>query len=117
MKPIPYDVEKARQLLAEAGWKPGPDGILTKDGHRFTFTIITNNGTEVRRDIATLVQDNFRQIGIEVKIEIYEWAVFLKNFINKGDFDAMVLGWALGQITTNTKSGTPHRPNRTSLML
>jgi ABC-type transport system substrate-binding protein len=31
-----------------------------------------------------------------VKIELYEWAVFLKNFINKGDFDAMVLGWALG---------------------
>lgn len=96
VKPIPYDVEKARHLLAEAGWKPGPDGILTKDGQRFTFTIITNNGTEIRRDIATLVQDNFRQIGIEVKIEIYEWAVFLKNFINKGDFDAMVLGWALG---------------------
>ncbi len=78
------------------GWKPGPDGILVKDGQRFTFTIITNNGTEVRRDIATLIQDNFRQIGIEVKIELYEWAVFLKNFINKGDFDAMVLGWALG---------------------
>jgi peptide/nickel transport system substrate-binding protein len=29
-------------------------------------------------------------------VELYEWAVFLKNHINKGDFDAMVLGWSLG---------------------
>jgi ABC-type transport system substrate-binding protein len=96
IKPFAYDPQKARQLLAEAGWKPGPDGILRKDGERFAFTLITNNGNEIRRDIATLVQDDLKKLGIEVKIELYEWAVFLKNFINKGNFDAMVLGWALG---------------------
>ena len=96
IKPFAYDPEKARQLLAEAGWKPGKDGILEKDGERFAFTLITNNGNEIRRDIATLVQDDLKKLGIEVKIELYEWAVFLKNFINKGSFDAMVLGWALG---------------------
>jgi ABC-type transport system substrate-binding protein len=96
VKPFVYDPDKARQLLAEAGWKPGKDGILEKDGQRFSFTLITNNGNEIRRDIATLVQDDLKKLGIEVKIELYEWAVFLKNFINKGDFDAMVLGWALG---------------------
>ena len=96
IKPFVYDPEKARQLLAEAGWKPGKDGILEKDGQRFSFTLITNNGNEIRRDIATLVQDDLKKLGIEVKIELYEWAVFLKNFINKGNFDAMVLGWALG---------------------
>ena len=96
IKPFDYDPEKARRLLAEAGWKPGKDGILEKDGQRFSFTLITNNGNEIRRDIATLVQDDLKKLGIEVKIELYEWAVFLKNFINKGSFDAMVLGWALG---------------------
>ena len=96
VKPFERDLDKARSLLAEAGWKPGKDGILEKDGKRFSFTLITNNGNEIRRDIATLVQDNLKTLGIEVKIEIYEWAVFLKNFINKGEFDAMVLGWALG---------------------
>ncbi len=96
VKAIPYDKDKARSLLADAGWLRGPDGILTKNGRRFSFTLITNNGNETRRDIATLVQDDFRQIGVEVKIETYEWAVLLRNFINKGDFDAMVLGWALG---------------------
>ena len=96
IKPFAYDPDKARGLLAEAGWKPGPDGILQKNGERFSFTLITNNGNEVRRDIATLTQDGLKQLGIEVKVQLYEWAVFLKNHINKGDFDAMVLGWSLG---------------------
>lgn len=96
IKPLSYDPEKARALLAEAGWKPGADGILEKNGERFSFTLITNNGNEVRRDIATLTQDGLKKIGIEVKVELYEWAVFLKNHINKRNFDAMVLGWSLG---------------------
>lgn len=93
--PFTYDPKKAAQLLDEAGWLTGPDGIRAKDGQRLSFTIITNNANEVRRDIATLVQDGFRRIGVEVRVELYEWAVFLKNHINKGNFDAMVLGWSL----------------------
>ncbi|GAB4165454.1 MAG: hypothetical protein Fur0032_02220 [Terrimicrobiaceae bacterium] len=96
IKPIEYNKDTARKLLAEAGWVPGPDGILTRDSKRFSFTLITNSGNEIRRDIATLVQDDLREIGIEVKVETYEWAVFLRNFVNKGEFDAVVLGWALG---------------------
>jgi len=96
VQPIPYDPQAAKMKLDEAGWKPGPDGIRVKDGKRFAFTIITNNGNDVRRDIATLVQDDLKKIGIEVRIEIYEWAVMLKNFVNKGEFDAIVLGWGLG---------------------
>lgn len=94
--PFAYDPEKAKALLDEAGWKPGPDGIRVRDGRRFAFTIITNNANEIRRDIATLAQDGLKKVGIEVNVELYEWAVFLKNHINKGDFDAMVLGWSLG---------------------
>ncbi|MBE2205569.1 MAG: hypothetical protein IAE94_14650 [Chthoniobacterales bacterium] len=94
--PFKYDPDKARALLDEAGWVPGPDGIRVKDGRRFSFTLMTNNGNEIRRDIATLAQDGFKKIGIEVKVELYEWAVFLKNHVNKGEFDAIVLGWMLG---------------------
>ncbi len=97
VRPFAYDPDEAQRLLDEAGWKPGPDGIRTKDGERFSFTLITNNGNVVRSDIATLVQADLKAVGIEVKVEMYEWAVFLKNFVNKGEFDAVVLGWALGQ--------------------
>ena len=97
VQPLAYDPEAARQLLDEAGWVPGEDGIRVKDGLRFAFTLITNNGNVIRSDIATLVQENLRAIGIEVTVEMYEWAVFLKRFVNQGEFDAVVLGWALGQ--------------------
>lgn len=95
LKPLPYDPEKAKQLLDEAGWKVGKDGIREKNGQRFTFKLITNQGNDVRKDIATLMQDNLKKIGIEVKVEIYEWAVFIERFINKNEFDACVLGWSV----------------------
>lgn len=96
VKPIGYDPVAAAALLDEAGWKPGPDGIRMKDGKRLSFTLLANNGHEIRRDIATLVQDDLKKIGVEVKVEIYEWSVMLKRFVNKGEFDAIVLAWGLG---------------------
>jgi len=96
VKPLSYDPKASKSLLEQAGWKPGPDGIRVKDGKRLSFTLLANNGNEVRRDISTLVQDDLKQVGIEVKVEVYEWAVLLKRFVNKGEFDAIVLGWGLG---------------------
>ena len=96
VQPLPYDPKAAAALLDEAGWKVGTDGIRVKDDKRLSFTLLANNGNDVRRDIATLVQDDLRKIGVEVKVEIYEWSVLLKRFVNKGEFDAIVLGWGLG---------------------
>jgi ABC-type transport system substrate-binding protein len=96
VKPFEYDPEKARAMLSEAGWKPGPDGILQKDGKKFEFTLITNHPNEIRKDIATLVQSDLKKVGIKVEVQLYEWAVFISQYINKQDFDAMVLGWQLG---------------------
>jgi peptide/nickel transport system substrate-binding protein len=96
VKPIPYDPKKARQLLAEAGWKDtNGDGILDKDGKPFRFKLITNSGNETRRDVGVLVQRQLREIGIDVKFEFYEWSVFLKDFVNARHFDACILGWGL----------------------
>ncbi|MCX7713255.1 MAG: ABC transporter substrate-binding protein [Chthoniobacterales bacterium] len=97
IQPLEYNPEKARRLLAEAGWMPGPDGILQKDGRRFEFTLITNNANEIRRDAATLLQDNLRKVGISVSIELYEWAVLISRFVHKAEFDAILLGWSLPQ--------------------
>ncbi|MFV0551913.1 MAG: ABC transporter substrate-binding protein, partial [Anaerorhabdus sp.] len=94
--PIPYNPDDAKKLLDDAGWTPGPDGIRTKNGQRLAFTLTINQANEVRKDIATLVQDNLRDIGVDVKIEIYEWSVFITRFINKLEFQATVLGWSTG---------------------
>lgn len=96
VQPLPYDPEKAKALLAEAGWKPGADGYLEKNGEKFEFTLTTNQGNEIRKDIATLVQSDLKKLGIKVEVQLFEWAVFIAQYINKQDFDAMVLGWSLG---------------------
>jgi peptide/nickel transport system substrate-binding protein len=94
---FPYDPAKARALLAEAGWKLNADGILEKDGKPFAFTILTNQGNEIRARSAEIIQRRLKDVGIEVKIRIVEWAAFIKEFINKGRFEAVLLGWTTGQ--------------------
>ncbi|QFT88368.1 Oligopeptide-binding protein AppA precursor [Bacillus sp. THAF10] len=91
-----YDVEKAKAMLAEAGWKPGADGTLEKDGKKFEFTLKTNQGNKVREDIAVVVQEQFAEIGIKVTPDIMEWSAFLADIDPpKWNFDAIILGWAL----------------------
>jgi len=95
--PWPFDPDRARRYLKEAGWEDRDgDGILDKDGKPFRFTLITNSGNEVRKDVGVLIQRYWRDLGIDVKLEMYEWSVFLKNFINPRHFDACILGWSLG---------------------
>ncbi len=95
---FPYDPEKAKQMLAEAGWKDTEgDGILRKDGKPFEFTIIINQGNDLRKNAATIIQSDLKKVGIKVKIRVIEWAAFLKNFINKRNFEACLLGWGIAQ--------------------
>jgi peptide/nickel transport system substrate-binding protein len=96
VKRYPYDPEKARGLLAEAGWRDTDgDGILDRNGQRFEFELLVNQGNEVRAKTAEIVQRRLAEAGISVKIRIIEWAAFIKEFINKRRFDAVILGWTI----------------------
>jgi len=98
VKAVRYDPQKARGLLKEAGWEDeNGDGILEKDGARFSFTVITNQGNEQRRMTLEIIQRRLKEVGIEVKIKIIEWSAFVSEFIDKRRFDAVLLGWGLGQ--------------------
>ena len=97
-KLVPYDPEGAKRLLAEAGYAPGPDGILQKGGQRLAFKLITNNGNPPRRAIMTIAQDAWKKLGIDVVTQAFEWTVFLEEFVNPGHFDALVLGWSGGAL-------------------
>lgn len=93
---IPYDPKGALRLLAEAGWKPNRQGWLEKNGKRLEFTLITNQGNNIRKAILSIVQDSWRKIGVDVRTDLLEWAVFIQERVNKLDFDALVLGWLMG---------------------
>jgi len=94
----PFDPEKAKSLLAEAGWvdRDG-DGWLDRDGRRFSFTVITNQGNSLRDKTAQIIQFRLKKIGIEMKIRQIEWTAFINEFIDKRRFEAVILGWTLGQ--------------------
>lgn len=97
VKKYEYDPEKAKGLLAEAGWRDtNGDGILDKDGRPFEFTILTNQGNTVRINTATIIQWRLKQIGINVNVRILEWSTFINEFIDKRRFEAVILGWSLG---------------------
>lgn len=92
-----YNQQKAKELLAQAGWTDSDgDGILDKNGKKFEFTIITNQGNDKRKKACEIIQKRLKNAGISVKIRVVEWASFIKEFINKREFDATILGWTLG---------------------
>jgi peptide/nickel transport system substrate-binding protein len=90
-----YDPEKAKGLLKEAGFVTNNDGILVREGKPLSFEILTNQNKE-REKSAVLIQRRLKAIGIQVTIRPLEWASFISNFIKKGDFDVVILGWGLG---------------------
>jgi len=89
-----YDPEKARDMLAEAGWRDiDGDGVVEKDGQPLAFTIVTNQGNDQRVKAGEIIQRRLAEVGVKVKLRVIEWAAFLKEFINPGNFDATILGW------------------------
>lgn len=93
LKPYPYDPKAALALLRAAGWTG--DGELKKDGKPFEFEFAISAGSKTGEQIATILQENLKEVGIRVSIRKLEWAVFIQK-IEEGNFDACTLGWALG---------------------
>ncbi|MBO7749017.1 peptide-binding protein [Paenibacillus sp. MWE-103] len=90
-----YDTEQAKKLLAEDGWKPGKDGILEKDGHRFSFDLQYNAGNARREQVAAVVQQNLKDVGIEVVPKAIEFSAWIDQNVTPGKYEAILLGWSL----------------------
>jgi ABC-type transport system substrate-binding protein len=98
VKPVAYDPKGALELLAQAGWHKNAAGMLEKDGKVFAFTLVTNAGNLQRKAIMTIAQEAWRKLGIDIKVQAFEWTVFLEEFVDQNNFDAIVLAWGGGAI-------------------
>lgn len=78
---IPVNIERARELMAEAGFEDG-----------FTTNVWTNEGNPMRADAAVIVQAQLRALNIETSIHIYEWGVMLPG-TGAGEHDMSLMGW------------------------
>jgi peptide/nickel transport system substrate-binding protein len=82
-----YDPQKAKELLKEAGVRD------------LEFTVLVNHGNKDREKAATILQQQFKRVGVKMDIRVLEWSAMLKVINARKDpkdFDAVIIGWSLG---------------------
>ena len=107
----PYDPAKANALLDQGGWKPGKDGI------RFHLAMKTSTD-ETSRLLAMILQQQLRQVGIDLEVRSFEFATFFAD-ISKGAFQMYTLRWLGGNedpdifhYAYDSRMFPPHGANR-----
>ena len=86
---VEYDQDAAKQLLEDAGWKEGEDGIREKDGVRAEFTLMFSNGDSVRQALAEDTANQLKEIGIKVKTEGVGW----DTAYDRAQAEPLMWGW------------------------
>ncbi|MBV9775046.1 MAG: peptide-binding protein [Gemmatimonadetes bacterium] len=93
LQPLPFDPAGAKQLLAQAGWQDtNGDGIVEKGGQPLRFTIITNASNQLFQDIATVVQQQLKGVGVDAQIRTMEFQTLLQQHKAR-DYDAIITNW------------------------
>lgn len=90
-----FDPTKARALLDEAGWVPGPDGIRVKNGTRLAFTLITQSGFAIRENVSQALEQAFKAVGVGMTVKLLDGTTISSVWF-AGDFDAMLHWWQMG---------------------
>lgn len=70
IEPLHYDLEKSKELLKNSGWEKKEDGFLYKDGKKLKLEIITYPDWPELPIIATAIQNQLKQVGIDLKVSI-----------------------------------------------
>jgi peptide/nickel transport system substrate-binding protein len=88
----PYKPDMAKQLLSEAGWTTGPNGVLQKDGQPFQFTMdVGQRG--VLQPTNELIQQNLKAVGIQADLNSMEWNAYIQKVVVNRDYTATVNWW------------------------
>jgi peptide/nickel transport system substrate-binding protein len=100
--PSEHNPARAVQLLEEAGWRPGPDGIRVKDGTRASLSYATTTGNRLREQTQQLIQEQLRAVGIELRIENLLPPILLGSWQDnapraRGNFDMLMCTITLGE--------------------
>jgi len=87
-KPYAYDLDKARSLMADAGWTAGSDGILQKDGQKFSIVMDAPSGRYIKdKEMAQAIQQDLERLGVQVDLRVLDWSVYAGDMLNKRNPD------------------------------
>jgi peptide/nickel transport system substrate-binding protein len=101
VRSYPHDPGMARTLLREAGWRPGPDGVMRRGADRLTLVLVSNNSNATRRRESLEIQAMLREAGIDAEIKYYPGDVLfapagMGGILQLGRFDLSMAGWYAG---------------------
>jgi peptide/nickel transport system substrate-binding protein len=96
--PHPFDLAKANQLLDQAGWKIGKDGVREKDGVRLSIDFATNSGSADVNNMIELVRGDWQKIGVRINVRLYPVSMLFApldqgGIIYSNKYDAMFIAW------------------------
>ena len=95
LNPLPYDPEMAKKILASDGWKDvNQDGVLEKGNLKLAFTFYIPGGNPRREYAATVIKNDLKKIGVDIRIESLEPQVFFQRMFAH-EFDAWMAGWSV----------------------
>jgi peptide/nickel transport system substrate-binding protein len=103
--PVGFDPAKARALLAQAGYTPGPDGIMQKDGKPLAFTTLMSTGDADITQMTEIIQSNLRQVGIDMKVRQIEFNQLLALLFGPPDgWQTALVGETVGAYPSGESS-------------
>jgi peptide/nickel transport system substrate-binding protein len=95
VQPLKYNPGRAEELLREAGFTPGPDGIMQKDGEPLSLTLkvpIEKESEAVKR-VVLAFKSYLKKVGVDIKVEFKEWLAWKEDVFLKHDFDVIFASW------------------------
>jgi len=102
VEPYPFDIERGKALLAEAGWTDTDnDGWLDKDvdgdgqRDRFEFAFMAIANHPLQSKYVPIIQEDMKKAGVKFEIKQAEWSVYLEA-LNEWKYDVCTLGWGGG---------------------
>lgn len=103
LTPVVRDVNRSRELLKQAGWTEGYDGIFGKEGRKLSFTITTTKGNKIRETTAALIVQQLQEAGIQAEIRLVDVPVFFGDILKNRRFETALFAWASGLDPDNYK--------------
>lgn len=95
------DINAARELLVQAGWNQGPDGIFVKNGRKLAFSLATTANNKVREAVAQSIAQQLREVGIAVEVRPIEAKTFFDDVLKNRKFETAMYAWVAGMDPDN----------------
>jgi peptide/nickel transport system substrate-binding protein len=97
---VPFDLNRANQMLDSDGWKRGPDGVREKNGVRLELNFATVAGTVINDQLIELLRQTWKQLGVQLTVSHYQNTLLFGQYqdngiLARGKYDVAYFAWGL----------------------